>query len=147
MAKAATPAVDGSGHVLIGGEWSDDFAVIKYSNSGTLLWTNRYHRPGTNADEARAIAVDDSGNVFVTGQSSNINDLYPYNCDYATIKIWGVQPIALNVRPVIRAQVPDWSNPTFICNPRLRSAVRSPTFPARRVLTPTPLPLLNYTSG
>src|SRR3972149_3860329 len=43
-------------------------------------WVARYH--AENLDRANAIAVDDSGNVFVTGASGMFFDL----TDYATIK-------------------------------------------------------------
>ena len=57
--------------------------TISYSNSGVPLWTNRYKGPGNAEDSAYAIAVDASGNVFVTGIS-------PTGCgvgaqDYATV--------------------------------------------------------------
>src|SRR5262245_16357618 len=82
--------VDSSGNVIVTGlsdhsgndssHTNFDYATIKYSNAGVPLWTNRYNGPGNAADTARAIAVDASGNVFVTGTSIGISD------DYATIK-------------------------------------------------------------
>ena len=46
-----------------------DYLTIKYSNSGVPLWTNLYNGPGDYEDFAWALAVDSSGNVFVTGIS------------------------------------------------------------------------------
>jgi len=42
-----------------------DIVTIKYDNSGNELWTNIYG--GTGLDEARALAVDNNGDVVVTG--------------------------------------------------------------------------------
>jgi uncharacterized delta-60 repeat protein len=86
--KAGAIAVDGNGDVFVTGgsargivPWDFDYATIKYSSAGVPLLTNRYSGPGTRYDEAYAIAVDGSGNVFVTGQSWNITSY-----DYVTIK-------------------------------------------------------------
>jgi len=43
--------------------------TVAYSNSGLPLWTNRYNGPGNWEDYPLAIAVDKSGNVFVTKYS------------------------------------------------------------------------------
>ncbi len=72
--RACAVAVDASDNVYVTGE-SDgsnrlfDYATIKYSNAGVPLWTNRYDGPENWLDQARALAVDASGNVFVTGIS------------------------------------------------------------------------------
>jgi hypothetical protein len=88
-------AVDGSGNVFVTGpSWSGglfgstDFATIKYSGAGVGLWTNRYNGLGNSFDFANAMAVDGSGNVFVTGHSARSN-VPPYNYDYATIAYSG----------------------------------------------------------
>jgi len=83
-------AVDGSGNVYVtgysgGSGTADDFATIKYNPNGKQIWANRYNGPDNLRDVASAIAVDGSGNVYVTGLSSVEGPDYNY-CDYATIK-------------------------------------------------------------
>jgi hypothetical protein len=80
--EAAAIAVDTNGNVFVtgysgvGAKLDLDYATIAYSNAGVPLWTNRYNGLGNSIDTATAIAVDGSGNVFVTGEASN---------DYLTI--------------------------------------------------------------
>ncbi|MCI0531803.1 MAG: SBBP repeat-containing protein, partial [candidate division Zixibacteria bacterium] len=84
IANALT--IDDSGNVYVtGSSWnglSDDYATIKYAPDGDTLWVRRYNGPGNGNDDAYAVGVDDSGNVYVTGNSlgSGTSD------DYATIK-------------------------------------------------------------
>ncbi len=73
---ASAVAVDGSGNVFVtgsvGGGWGGtDYATIKYSGGGVPLWTKRYNGPANSHDFAKALAVDASGNVFVTGASDS----------------------------------------------------------------------------
>jgi len=80
-------AVDGSGNVYVTGRSTGsgtdyDYATIKYDTNGVRQWVRRYKRPGNYADVAHAIAVDASGNVYVTGYSTGSGTDY----DYATIK-------------------------------------------------------------
>ena len=79
-------AVDDSGNVYVTGQSRDsdtydDYATIKYDRNGNELWVARYNGPGTGdvGDTAYALAVDDLGNVYVTGVSGTA-------FDYATIK-------------------------------------------------------------
>jgi uncharacterized delta-60 repeat protein len=85
--RAGAVAVDRSDNVIVTGYskglgTSQDYATIKYSSAGVALWTNRYNGPGNDYDQACAVAVDHSGNVIVTGYSTNSASGY----DFATIK-------------------------------------------------------------
>jgi hypothetical protein len=81
-------AVDDSGNVYVtgtsgGGPTSMDYATIKYYSNGDTAWVRRYNGPAVNGyDYAYALAVDSSGNVYVTGMSKGSETDY----DYCTIK-------------------------------------------------------------
>ena len=83
-------AVDPSGNVYVTGRSTGsganyDCATVKYSPSGQEAWVARYNGPGNGYDEGRAIAVDGSGNVYVTGPSAGSGGDF----DYFTIKYDG----------------------------------------------------------
>jgi len=79
-------ALDGFGHVIVTGrshsDTNDDFATIQYDDDGNEIWVARYNGPFNSVDIAWALAVDDSGNVYVTGESQGLSSSY----DYATVK-------------------------------------------------------------
>ena len=83
--------IDPSGNFIVAGwtEWGswatnqNDFLVLKYDENGSLLWRTRYDRSGFR-DEATAMAIDDSGDVFVTGRSAVGTD-----DDWVTMKLDG----------------------------------------------------------
>jgi hypothetical protein len=81
-------ALDGSGNVYVtgyttitGGRYI--YATIKYSNAGVPIWTNFFDLGGNNYSRAYALAVDGTGNVYVTGYSGNTYQ------NYSTIKYSG----------------------------------------------------------
>jgi uncharacterized delta-60 repeat protein len=88
--EARALAVDSAGNVLVTGSssllsvsGSANYATVKYSSSGIPLWTNRYNGPGSWDDLARSVAVDNNGNVFVTGYSYSEASFNAY--EYATV--------------------------------------------------------------
>jgi hypothetical protein len=88
MDQARAIGVDASGNVYVtgrstSGTTGSDYATVKYSTSGTERWVRRYDEPTIQDDGASAMAVDDSGNVYVTGRSYGTGTT---GWDYATIK-------------------------------------------------------------
>jgi len=79
--------VDQNGNVYVTGTINEDtnqenYLTIKYDTFGQILWFDEYDGPAGLIDVAAAIALDNDGNVYVTGQSKGIDSDY----DYATIK-------------------------------------------------------------
>jgi uncharacterized delta-60 repeat protein len=80
-------AVDDRGNLYVTGkstgyQTNTDFATVKYSADGVEEWVARYNGTANMADEPKAIAVDDAGNVYVTGNSQDST----YHCQFTTIK-------------------------------------------------------------
>ncbi len=79
--------VDTNGNVYVTGKsqgvlGSVDYLTIKYSSSGSQLWTATYNGPANKIDVPSDMALDGQGNVFVTG-SSTVTDT---KNDFATVK-------------------------------------------------------------
>jgi Beta-propeller repeat len=85
--RARGLVVDDAGNVYVTGiSWdspgSHDYVTIKYNTDGVELWVARYNGPADYTEQATDIAIDDSGNVYVTGYSTGIGTAW----DFATIK-------------------------------------------------------------
>jgi uncharacterized delta-60 repeat protein len=79
--------VDNSGNIYATGktytaDTGIDFLTIKYNSAGVLQWVKTYAGLGSYGDYAGSIALDDLGNVYVTGTTEKSS----INSDYLTIK-------------------------------------------------------------
>jgi len=90
MHQTPSVAVDGSGNVYVAGTQmtldGSDYVTIKYNASGTQAWLKTYDTPSNpdyDIDVATQVALDDSGNAYVTGFVAQNS---PYDYGYATIK-------------------------------------------------------------
>ncbi len=84
---AVAIALDNSGNVYVTGydqklPYYYDYVTLKYNASGQQQWTARYNGKVAGNDWATLLAVDASGNAYVTGQSIGPN----FTWDIATVK-------------------------------------------------------------
>jgi len=70
-----------TGYSLGSGSWYD-YTTIKYYPNGDTAWVRKYNGPGNLDDNVKAMAVDNQGNVYVTGSSMDS----AVTRHYATIK-------------------------------------------------------------
>ena len=82
VCQGSSVAVDVSGNAYVGGWYRDssidfdsislpnagsaDLLLVKYDTGGNMIWAKGFG--GTNYDLAHAVAVDTSGNIYVTGE-------------------------------------------------------------------------------
>ena len=88
-------AVDTTGNVYVTGYSyasfsNNDYVTIKYNSNGDTLWVARYNGPGNSSDDqAAAITLDKSGNVYVTGRSDSNYVTVKYNS--SGVQQWAVR--------------------------------------------------------
>ena len=84
-------------------------ATVGYSGDGVPLWTNIFKEKLNGYADARAIAIDSSGNVFVAAGSSDGT-----NNDYVTIKYSSsIPPARLDFQKLNNQLVLSWTNAGF----------------------------------
>jgi hypothetical protein len=98
--SSGTVFVTGFSYYALGSNYNDYCVTIAYSGTSVPLWTNSYGF-GQNG-EARALAVDGSGNVFATGTSGG---------DYVTIKYSSAGPLLTIARTTTNTLAVSWPSP------------------------------------
>jgi hypothetical protein len=74
--------VDAQGNICVtgyserGGYLSDDYCTVKYNLNGVQQWVARYNSGSGSTNDALALAIDNSGNIYVTGQSTNNSGVF-----------------------------------------------------------------------
>jgi uncharacterized delta-60 repeat protein len=106
-------ASDAQGNFFVAGIHSgsaalSDFLTIKYSSTGERRWAVTFSRGATASDNARAIAVDSSGCVYVTGDSyaPNTNyDIYTVKYDSSGNQLWATGYSGFGARADVPAEI------------------------------------------
>ncbi|MDZ7331586.1 MAG: SBBP repeat-containing protein [candidate division KSB1 bacterium] len=85
---AVAMALDDSSNVIVIGNSRTahgdfDYLIVKYDSSGQLKWSAQYNGTNNGDDHAAAMAIDQQGNIYVTGSSAAANGLD----DFVTIKL------------------------------------------------------------
>src|SRR4030095_3974108 len=89
--------IDASGNIFVTGQSFNigtgrDYATIKYSPGGTVLWVKTYNGEVSGGDYSWALALDNSGDAIVTGRSDrgspNLSDYTTIKYDPAGVQLW-----------------------------------------------------------
>lgn len=72
-----------SGYLYVTGKYTDsnyDYFVVKYNSDGTEMWNSNWNGTG-DSKGAIDIAVDESGNVYITGTTNSLYTTVKYNAN------------------------------------------------------------------
>lgn len=69
---------------------NNDYLTVRYDENGDVVWSTRFDGPASDVDNASKMALDNMGNIFVTGNSKGAGS----NWDYSTIKYCQLQTVA-----------------------------------------------------
>jgi uncharacterized delta-60 repeat protein len=97
--QATGIAADKDGNVYvtgfsIGNNTAYDFVTIKYRPNGDSVWVRSYNGTGNGNDQAFGIAVNDYGDIYVTGTSfgsNGTNDIATIKYNTSGVQQWAVR--------------------------------------------------------
>lgn len=75
---------DDAGDLVFCAASNDDYLIVKLSPTGAVLWERSYDGPTAAGDEPTDLAVDESGNIYVTGI---VEDAGSIESAYGTVKL------------------------------------------------------------
>lgn len=114
--------LDNNGNIVLCGNYynqstNEDILVLKYDKDGNLLWSETWNSSGGNTDMIsfqaatdNALALDHSGNIFVTGTVINPN--ISFGEDIVILKY--SPDGALQWQHIYNGPANDWDNPLSI---------------------------------
>lgn len=73
--------IDAQGNIYMTGSTrtantSDDVMLLKYNSAGTFLWSKTYNYSYNGIEQPNDIAVDNNGNIYITGTSTRAQGSY-----------------------------------------------------------------------
>lgn len=88
--------IDGNNNLYVTGSTTSatglDFLTAKYTSTGTQTWQKTFNGASNGDDEADAMVLDNSANVYITGYSTSTTaaDVYTLKYDTGGNVVWGV---------------------------------------------------------
>lgn len=109
--------------IYVCGRRENNMSVIKYNaTNGSRLWVASYNAPGNSIDYAYAMAVDNAGNVYLTGSgysgSAEGNNCYTLKYNSNGIRQWVTEFKAntgVNMEDIGRAIALDGTGNVYVC--------------------------------
>src|SRR2546423_889656 len=75
--RPVATALDSSGNIYVAGSSQNasgdyDYALLKYAPDGSQLWAFRYASTNAGNDTINGLALDGSGNAYLTGSAGTV---------------------------------------------------------------------------